>query len=252
MTPAETAFMRVEFLGTGGYHPNERRQTTCVMLPELGVIFDAGTAFFRVSSRIRTPEIHIFLSHAHLDHIVGLTYILSAFATGTLKRAHIHAADPTLAAVREHLFARELFPVMPAYEFHSLAERVEVPERGVLTHIPLSHPGGSIGYRIDWPGKSLAFVTDTTVDGSYAEFVRGVGLLIHECYLPDSRGEWAKKTGHSHTTPVAELARDAEVGQLLLIHIDPCFTEADPIDLKQARTIFPRTELAEDLMVVEF
>jgi ribonuclease Z len=76
--------------------------------------------------------------------------------------------------------------------------------------------------------------------------------LIHECYLSDSSGEWAKKTGHSHTTPVAELARDCGAGQLLLIHIDPRFADADPIDLKRARGIFPRTELAEDLMVVDF
>jgi len=244
--------MRVEFLGTGGYHPNERRHTTCIMLPDVGVVFDAGTAFFRVPSRIRTPEIHIFLTHAHLDHVVGLTYILTAFATTSLKKAHIHGVEPTLAAVREHLFARALFPVAPAYEFHPLVDRIEIPNGGVLSHIPLSHPGGSIGYRIDWPGKSLAMITDTTADGSYVDFVRGVGLLIHECYLSDSSGEWAKKTGHSHTTPVAELARDCGAGQLLLIHIDPRFAEADPIDLKKARGIFPRTELAEDLMVVDF
>jgi ribonuclease Z len=244
--------MRVEFLGTGGYHPNERRHTTCIMLPDVGIVFDAGTAFFRVPSRIRTPEIHIFLTHAHLDHVVGLTYILTAFATTALKKAHIHAAEATLAAVREHLFAGPLFPVTPAYEFHPLAAQIAVPNGGVLRHVGLSHPGGSIGYRIDWPGKSLAMITDTTADGSYVDFVRGVDLLIHECYLSDSSGEWAKKTGHSHTTPVAELARDCGAGQLLLIHIDPRFADADPIDLKKARGIFPRTELAEDLMVVEF
>ena len=134
----------------------------------------------------------------------------------------------------------------------ALADQIAVPDGGVLRHVGLSHPGGSIGYRIDWPGKSLAMITDTTADGSYVDFVRGVDLLIHECYLSDSSGEWAKKTGHSHTTPVAELARNCGAGQLLLIHIDPRFADADPIDLKKARGIFPRTELAEDLMVVEF
>lgn len=244
--------MRVEFLGTGGYHPNERRHTTCVMLPELGIVFDAGTAFFRVASRIQTPELHIFLSHAHLDHVVGLTYILSVLAAGMLRRAHIHASEATLAAVREHLFAQALFPVMPAYEFHPLAGQVEIPEGGILTHVSLGHPGGSTGFRIDWPHNSLAFITDTTVDGTYTEFIRGVGLLIHECYLPDSQGEWAKKIGHSHTTPVAELARDVGAGQLVLIHIEPRHEEADPIDLARARTVFPRTELAQDLMVIDF
>ncbi len=122
--------MRVEFLGTGGYHPNERRHTTCVMLPELGVVFDAGTAFFRVPSRVRTPDLHIFLSHAHLDHIVGLTYILSSLGNGVAQAAHVHATEATLAAVHEHLFAQPIFPVMPAYEFHPLTGRVELLEEG--------------------------------------------------------------------------------------------------------------------------
>jgi ribonuclease BN (tRNA processing enzyme) len=251
-TPSEIGLMRVEFLGTGGYHPNERRHTTCVMLPDLGIVFDAGTAFFRVPSRVKTPDLHIFLSHAHLDHVVGLTYILPALATGVIERAHLHATERTLAAVREHLFAPPIFPVMPAYELHPLTSQVGIPGDGVLTHAPLGHPGGSTGFRIDWADRSLALITDTTVDGTYTDFVRGVDLLIHECYAPDTMAEWANKIGHSHTTPVAELAQEAGVGQLVLIHIDPRWTDADPIDLKRARAIFPRTELAEDLMAVEF
>jgi ribonuclease Z len=246
------ALMRVEFLGTGGYHPNERRHTTCLMLPEVGIVFDAGTAFFRVTSRVRTPEISIFLTHAHLDHIAGLTFILSTFAAGTLQRAHVYGTEGTLAAVRQHLFAQPVFPIMPRYEFHPLEARVQIPAGGVLTHMPLVHPGGSTGYRIDWPDRSLAFITDTTVDGSYTDFVRGASLLIHECYFPDGHGDWAKTTGHSQTTPVAQLAKDAGVGRLMLMHIDPRNTDADPVNLQQARAVFARTEVAEDLMVVDF
>ena len=60
--------MKIVLLGTGGYHPNERRHTACVMLPELGLIFDAGSSFFRVPARLRTRDLDIFLTHAHLDH----------------------------------------------------------------------------------------------------------------------------------------------------------------------------------------
>ena len=35
--------MRVEFLGTSGFHPTESRHTACVVLPEIGIAFDAGT-----------------------------------------------------------------------------------------------------------------------------------------------------------------------------------------------------------------
>jgi len=64
--------------------------------------------------------------------------------------------------------------------------------------------------------------------------------------------EWADKTGHSHTTPVAELARDANVGKLVLTHIDPQQTGDDPIGIKVAQQIFPNTVLGEDLMELEF
>src|SRR5579871_6726587 len=71
--PREVA-MILQFLGTGGYHPNERRHTACLLLPEVGVVFDAGTGAFRIRERLRTPDIQLFLTHAHLDHVVGLTY----------------------------------------------------------------------------------------------------------------------------------------------------------------------------------
>ena len=40
--------MKLLLLGTSGYHPSEQRQTACLMLPEVGIVLDAGTGFFRV------------------------------------------------------------------------------------------------------------------------------------------------------------------------------------------------------------
>src|SRR5262245_12643426 len=173
--------MRVHLLGTGGYHPNERRHTACIMLPDGGVIFDAGTSFFRVASRLATRELHIFLTHAHLDHIAGLTYFLVPLLTGKVDRAVVYSAPEYLSAVQAHLFSQPVFPVKPSYEFRPLEARVVLPDGAVLTHCRLNHPGGTLGYRIDWPGKALAYITDTIADGSYTPFLRGVDLLIHEC-----------------------------------------------------------------------
>lgn len=92
----------------------------------------------------------------------------------------------------------------------------------------------------------MAYVTDTTVDGTYTEFIRGTDLLIHECNFSDNMAAWSEKTGHSHTTQVATLARDAHVKRLVLTHIDPQHPEDDPLGLETAQGIFPATELAED------
>lgn len=244
--------MRIQFLGTGGYHPNERRQTACVMLPEIGVVLDAGTGAFRVAERIETDELQLFLSHAHLDHIVGLTYFLVPLTLGRVKRTVVHAVPQVLDAIRTHLFSQPLFPVLPAFEFVPLAERVSLPGQGVLTHCRLNHPGGSLGFRIDWPDRSLAYITDTIADGSYRDFIHGVDVLIHECYFPDDMAEWADKTGHSFTSAVAHLANDAGVGRLLIVHVDPQRPDDDPIGMETARGIFPASELAEDRLEIEF
>src|SRR5262249_20246659 len=119
--------MRVHFLGTGGDHPNERRHTACIMLPAARVIFDARTSFFRVASRLTTRELHIFLTHAHLDHITGLTYFLVPMLTGRIDRAVVHSAPEYLSAVQAHLFSQPVFPVKPGYEFRPLEARVVLP-----------------------------------------------------------------------------------------------------------------------------
>ena len=244
--------MQLVFLGTGGFHPNERRHTASIMLPEVGVLFDAGTSFFRMPQYLKTRDLQVFLSHGHLDHICGLTFPVVPLFTEELDSIRVYGDQRTLTAVEKHLFAEEVFPVgISGMTFTELADEVEVPGDGKLTSCTLEHPGGARGFRIDWPDHSLAYITDTIAPGDYIEFIRGVDLLIHECYFPDEMSDWAIKTGHSHTTPVAQLARDAEVGRLALVHIDPQRTDDDPIDLEKARSIFGETFIAEDKMMIE-
>ncbi|MBX3441962.1 MAG: metal-dependent hydrolase [Planctomyces sp.] len=250
--------MRILLLGTGGYHPSERRHTACLLLPELGILLDAGTATFRVMPALPGRTLDVFLSHAHLDHVVGLTYLLAPLALGELEAVRVHAAPETLDAVRTHLFSQPLFPVLPPFDFRPLdASPVQLASGAAVAWRRLdNHPGGSIAYRVDAPDddggmRRIAYVTDTTVDGSYADFVQGVNLLIHECYFPDDEHGWASKTGHSHTRPVLELARDAGVRRLLLTHVDPRNANADPAELSRFPGVFADVAIAEDGMDVQ-
>lgn len=246
--------MKLVLLGTAGYHPNDRRQTACIILPELGILLDAGTGMYRVIDYLATPHLDIFLTHAHLDHIMGLTFLLDIMFARPLDRVTVHAQPDKLHAIRTHLFAEPLFPVLPSCEFRPLEACVPLAGGGRLTHFPLTHPGGCIGFRMDWPDRSLAYVTDTTArsDAPYIEHIRGVDLLIHECNFPDGMTDLAELTGHSCTSEVAQVARNANVKRMVLVHFNPLATDADPIGLATAQKIFPATQLGEDRMELEF
>lgn len=260
--------MKLLFLGTSGYHPTERRQTACLLLPECGVVLDAGTGIFRLGRYLQTDEADLFLTHAHLDHSVGLTYLFSVLASHPLKRLTIYGEADKLQGIKTNLFSECLFPVEPPWNFRVLETHrrtdfqsvkstgpiIKLPHDGRLTHFPLAHPGGTVGFRLDWPGRSMAYVTDTTADpnAAYVKNLQGVDLLIHECYFPDSHADLAVKYGHSSLSAVAEVARKAEVGKLLLTHIDPLHTSGENLDLAAAQRIFPQISLAEDLLEVVF
>ncbi|HUY31203.1 MAG TPA: MBL fold metallo-hydrolase [Pirellulales bacterium] len=246
--------MRVVVLGSSGYHPNEIRHTACVMIPELGIVLDAGTGMFRVGQRLASEELLIFLSHAHLDHVVGLTFLFDVLHQRPTKRVVVYGEAAKLAAIQEHLLSELLFPIKLPCEYRPLTGDVDLPGGGRLSHFPLTHPGAAVGFRLEWPGHSLAYVTDTTADpaADYVGRIRDVDLLIHECTFDDSLSEHAILTGHSTTTLVAEVARAAGVRRLILTHLNANSNEVDPVGLGVARAIFPRTWLATDGLELEF
>jgi ribonuclease BN (tRNA processing enzyme) len=246
--------MNVILLGTGGYHPSERRHTSCVMLPAAGIVLDAGTAMFRVARYLQTRSLDILISHAHLDHVVGLTYLLNTKRCAELDRITVHADAHKIAAIKNHLFAEEIFPARPPFEFSSLGSCPRLSGDCQLTWFPLAHPGGAVGFRLDWPDRALAYVTDTTAapDAPYVEAVRGVNLLIHECYFADQMGGEAASSGHSCATPVARLASAAGVEQLVLVHLNPLAEVMGPERLASLRKVFPQTLVGDDGMELEF
>jgi ribonuclease Z len=245
--------MKLVLLGTSGYHPSDRRHTSCLVLPSCGAVLDAGTGMFRLGRYLQTDELDIFITHAHLDHIVGLSYLFSVNWEHPLRRMTVHGRSEKLYAVERHLFYRDL-SVRPPFDLQSLKPNTILADGGRLTHFSVDHPGGSLGYRIDWPGHSMAYVTDTTAapDAAYVDRIRGVDLLVHECFYPDSRADLAARYGHSCLTPTAQVARAADAGRLILTHINPLLEGEFTAELGAAREIFPNIEVGEDLMEIEF
>ena len=246
--------MDLHLLGTAGYHPNNMRQTACLMIPETGIVFDAGTGFFRVRDLIQTRDLHVFLSHSHLDHCFGLSFFIDVIHEKDVENIFVYAKREKIAAIREHLFSDHLFPIEPGFQWIEIDDEiVDVPLDGKLTPFPLKHPGGSLGFRVDWPNHSMAYVTDTTAHSGaeYVAKIKGVDLLVHECHFPDGYESLAETTGHSCLTPVAEISREADVGFTVIVHLNPLNQDEPLLDLEAVRPIFENILIGEDNMIVK-
>ena len=103
---------------------------------------------------------------------------------------------------------------------------------------------------IPYEPRSYAYCSDTAPFPELAQWVRGATLLYHEATFPDAMSEMAAKTFHSTTLQAARTALDAGVKRLLVGHYSSRYPDVS-FFLDELRSIFPATDLAHDLDVIE-
>lgn len=254
--------MQLHCLGTAGYHPNETRHTSCYFLPSEGILLDAGTGLFRVRDLIQTETLDIILSHAHLDHIAGLTFLLDVLYQKSVKRLRIWGQESKLNAIRTHLFSELVFPV----GLENLDLELQWQPLDELTEIQLGdcsvdwraqqHPGGSLGFRLQWAdGRKLMYLTDTvgSTDAAFADWASGADLMLHECYFANKLAQWAETTGHTWSDRLVEVIQGTTAKHVLITHLNPLDTQPEVIVDEVAAGLGKQRvqlTLAEDHLVV--
>ncbi|WP_230550335.1 MBL fold metallo-hydrolase [Reyranella aquatilis] len=218
--------------------------TSCLEITAGGrrMIFDAGTGIRTLGvelARQAPLDIDIYFTHTHLDHISGLTFFAPLFDQRSSVRmwaGHLEAPY-TLKKVVGHLMQAPLYPV----SLDIFQARVEFSEfragdtlscgAVALRTAPLNHPNGATGYRIDYLGKSICYITDTEhregeIDRNIADLCRGADVMIYDSSYTDEEYERYRGWGHSTWQEGVRIADAAGVGTLAIFHHDPSHDDA--------------------------
>ncbi|HCO82629.1 MAG TPA: ribonuclease Z, partial [Arenibacter sp.] len=93
--------------------------------------------------------------------------------------------------------------------------------------------------------KSYAFCSDTAFSTKIIPWIRNVDVLYHEATFLETEKRLAPKTKHATAKEAATIAREANVGMLILGHFSTRYQSLD-LFKEEAKTIFPNVELADD------
>ena len=195
----------------------------------------------------------IVLTHCHPDHISGVpSLLMSLWLMGRKTPLNIYGLEHTLNCIERMMTLYEwedwpnFFPVV----FHRLPDDEMTPvlenQTFRLYASPVCHIIPTIGLRVEVvsTGKALAYSCDTEPCSQVVRLSRGTDFLIHEC-----SGE---SYGHSSATQAGEIAQEAGVKTLYLIHYSP-HLYGDENVLNQVRTGYSgEVQFTKDGMVIQF
>jgi ribonuclease Z len=215
----------------------------CVSSPLLR-LKRAGVSFDQITDLI--------LTHFHPDHVSGVALMLmDMWLLDRRTPIRIHGLNHTLARIQTLMdlygwsswpnFFPVAFNVLPEKE---LAEVVESVDFRVLSS-PVQHLIPTIGLRIESTAtdKAIAYSCDTEPSEVVARLAAGATVLIHEAA---GRGR-----GHSSAEQAGEVARQAEVGRLVLIHYPAGIANHEHLIRGAKRAFGGPVELAQDFMTLD-
>lgn len=245
--------------------------TSCVVLEMPGeppLVLDLGTGLRRWDGHRVSDGLFegtALLTHLHWDHVMGLPFFPPIDRPGArLDVFGPASAGAPLAETFARLMGPPYFPIRPDQlegdlAFHDVSDG-ELALGGAQVRVrSVPHLGPTNGYRVDWGGVSVAYVSDhqappgsDSVDAAVLELAEDVDLLIHDAQF--TAAEWADKAGWGHCTVdyAVLVASEAGARRLALFHHDPA-RDDDQIDrlADDARRAGDRLGVAEVLAAAE-
>lgn len=243
---------RIKFWGVRGSiacpssnHVKYGGNTSCIEVEADGrrFVLDAGTGIRGLGQLFLQEKVqtaHLLLTHTHWDHINGFPFFTPAYDSN--RKIHIMAGHLVEAGGIQNILSNQMdnpmFPVpleaMQAelhFEDFNAGESFDLYPEIQIETAPLNHPNGATGYRINYQGKSVCYITDTEhlpgkPDENILKLIDGADLVIYDSTYTEE--EFPAKVGWGHSTwnEGMKLCQMAKVKQLAIFHHDPDHDDA--------------------------
>ena len=226
------------------------------------MIFDVGSgavglSYYLVENGIK--DFDLFFSHCHFDHIMGLPFLKPLYdheASARIYAGHFQD-NTTCRQMADGFMAPPYFPVTPKY-FDADIKYIDFrppetlkPHDGIVIRtMRLNHPNGCVGYRVEYGGKAVCYITDNEhVPGrentELQTFLQGADILIYDCMYTEAEFDHFRGYGHSTWEEGVRLCEKSGVKRLVIFHHRP---GRDDDDLRRieidARAKFPGAIMA--------
>ncbi len=227
------------------------------------LLLDAGTVSLSLDREAQCRITHIFLTHAHLDHIKGIPFLVdNIVASRQGCQLTVLSGKEVISDLRANIFNNRIWPDFTSipntsepvmrYEEISACEPVDVAGYRIQA-TGVNHAVPTYGYMIDGPsGDALVYSGDTGPTDLIWQRMRGhrVKGLIIEVSFPDEMAELALASGH--LTPAlleVELSKMPFTPPVIYItHLKPFYRKSIEEQLSKIKDV--KIGILQDGMVI--
>ncbi|MBU2250647.1 MAG: ribonuclease Z, partial [Candidatus Omnitrophica bacterium] len=174
--------MKIVFLGTNGWYDTETGNTVSILIETKHefIILDAGGGFHKIGRYIKgNKPISLFLSHLHLDHIIGLHTLarfnfpqgISLYCPAGTKKSLTRIINRPYTVPFKRLKTKiSLHQLNPA--------KLPMPLKEIKR---LKHPVACYGFRFVLENKIVSYCPDTGLCSNLFKLAKGADMFITEC-----------------------------------------------------------------------
>jgi ribonuclease BN (tRNA processing enzyme) len=234
-------------LGVNGYIPSHNRHTAAYLIlqPPTAILLDAGCGVSRLmepevqSLLADCQELHILLTHYHLDHVMGIFFLQELWTKSPI---FIHGPETPYSKYETRVIIPAMLapPLSSDFGLHGdknlVFNGISRPEMNISgLHFAFrtqKHLGGSLAIRLE---NLLVYATDTQADDQTTTFARGCQYLLHDTYLTDDNARQNPTSLQAHTTVsgAVNIARLSGVDYFVPVHFYPGWGDEELQEIKR-------------------